>query len=157
MFCSQCGKKIEDGARFCDACGNKVDEAASPESALPSVVTIYGYKEGFAVNMAVKVFCNGEEVGKVEQNGKMEITVQGEAELKFKCSIRSAKCRVKGGDTVVLSFERVTGSLHATVTNADNLQTVVAANHEKDSKKVIIITVIVAILFAIKLIVRHMT
>lgn len=24
MFCSKCGNKIEDGAKFCDSCGNAV-------------------------------------------------------------------------------------------------------------------------------------
>ena len=29
MFCSNCGKKLEDGAKFCDACGTKVESASS--------------------------------------------------------------------------------------------------------------------------------
>ena len=155
MICSNCGKELKDTAKFCSGCGHKVEDVVQPEVATSSVVTIYGYKEDYAINMAVKVFCNGEEIGKVEHDGKMEINVEGEADLKFKCSIRSATCRVKGGDTVVLSFDRVTGSLNALVTNADNLQTVVAENQEKDSKKATVITAIIVILFALKFIIRH--
>ena len=29
MFCSKCGKVIQDGAQFCPNCGNQIDEAVS--------------------------------------------------------------------------------------------------------------------------------
>ena len=32
MFCSNCGNRLEDGAKFCSACGNRVQPAADQES-----------------------------------------------------------------------------------------------------------------------------
>lgn len=34
MFCSRCGKKVEDGAKFCEHCGAKID---SPDGSTPPV------------------------------------------------------------------------------------------------------------------------
>ena len=41
MFCSNCGKKLEDGAMFCGECGTKVEaspvaDAAPTEEATPA-------------------------------------------------------------------------------------------------------------------------
>lgn len=36
MFCDQCGKKIDDGARFCIHCGNKVDAGAAADVPMTS-------------------------------------------------------------------------------------------------------------------------
>jgi uncharacterized OB-fold protein len=142
--CPECGKLISAKAKFCSGCGKPVKVKES------STVTILGYKEAYAVNPSVKIFINDEKVGEVGHDEQISINVETSCTLKFKCTFRSAECNVKGGDVVLLSFDRVTGSLSAIVTDAENVQTTVAETLQKDNKKWMIIGGIIAAFWILK-------
>ena len=100
--------------------------------------------------MAVKVFDGKTLLGKVKHDEKLEINVNGEMNLKFRCTIRSTTCHVKAGDQVVLSFNRLTGGLNATVTSEAGLQETIEQNRVKDYNKAYIIGVIIILWLIIK-------
>lgn len=108
-------------------------------------VTILGYSEPFGVTPSVKIYRDGVYIGEVSQNGRLEYDIESDCDLEFKCLVRSARCHVKGGDFVLLSFDRITGRLNASVTDETNLQLFVNDNLKKDNKKLVIIFAIVAV------------
>lgn len=169
VYCTQCGKKIAADAKFCCYCGalngtvnrgcaaveQNVQQKTEPAVANnSSTVTILGYKESFAVNPSVKIYINDVIVGKVGFNEQITLPVQGITTIVFKSSLRSATCQVRGGECVLLSFDRLTGGLSATVTDSANLQTVVVEKLQKDNKKWIIFVAIAATLLILKAIMR---
>ena len=114
-----------------------------------SKVTVYGYTEPFAMNPDVKVLLNGVEIASVARNASQEIVITEPCKLEFKCSFRSAKCEVKPGDVVVLSFNRTTGSLNATLTNTENVESEISQKKESDSTRIIWIAIICFVLLAL--------
>ncbi len=110
-----------------------------------SKVTILGYTEPFGVTPSVKIYRDGVYIGEVSQNGKLECDIESDCDLEFKCLIRTARCHVKGGDFVLLSFDRITGRLNASVTDETNIQLFVNDNLKKDNKKLVVIVAIVAV------------
>lgn len=104
-------------------------------------VTILGYSEPFGVTPSVKIYRDGVYIGEVSQNGRLEYDIESDCDLEFKCLVRSARCHVKGGDFVLLSFDRITGRLNASVTDETNLQLFVNDNLKKDNKKLVIVVV----------------
>ena len=100
-----------------------------------NVVTILGYMEYFAMGKAVDVYKNGLLIGSVSPKGKLEIRIDGETELTFKCglSLNSVTCKVSPGDWVVLSLKSQLKAILATQDNYEairqNLQ------EEADSSK----------------------
>lgn len=107
-------------------------------------VTIHGYTEGFAVNPAVEIYKDGAMVSKIERNGTLKLEIAEPCNLKFKCSFRSSECHVHPGDHVVLSFNRMTGSLETKVSDEKNLQSVMKGNEKKDNNNVIWAIIIIA-------------
>ena len=105
--CKECGREHSDTIKTCPHCGY-VDVAK---------VTIYGYVERFVVNPDVKIYNGNVQIARVSKGGKITLDVTEPCELTFKSSLRSAKCYVRPGDVVILSFNRTTGRLSATVTN----------------------------------------
>ena len=114
-------------------------------------MTIYGYTESFAINPDVSIYKDGVQIASVSKSDKITLNITEPCELKFKSSIRSAKCYVRPGDAVVLSFNRTTGGLSATVTSKENAATEINIKKGKDSTRIIWIIIICAILFALSM------
>ena len=155
-FCTNCGTMIPDEAQFCTGCGNPVpgaeSNAAHPDSvpmtaADNTIVTVYGYREAFAWNPAVKILVNGALAGEVNRCERTTIPINGPCTLTFKCSFRSAKCFVKGGESVVLSFNRFSGALGATISNGgQQLVATINAKREEDGNNWIKTAIFLAVL-----------
>lgn len=105
----------------------------SANASKQDVVTVWGYYEYFAIETAVEIYKNGLLIGSVSPKKKMEVPVEGECELKFKCGMFSTICRVKAGDWVVLSMK---SQLKAILANPNNYEEIVAGlQEEADSSK----------------------
>ncbi len=141
IICKECGREISDTATSCPHCGYTNS----------SKVTIYGYTENFAINPKADVYMNGNLVGSVSRNDKIELDITDTCELKIKCSLRSTTCTVRPGDCVLLSFDRVTGALSATATTKENISTEINIKRGKDSTNVIWIVIACATLFILGL------
>ena len=139
--CPECGKEISSSVSKCPHCGFEIQSS--------SKVTVLGYTETFAASPAVSIFKDGVQIGEVKQSGKVELDINEECELQFKCSFRSAECVVKPGDWILLSFNRTTGKLTAIRTDKDNYQLAINEAKSSDGKRwlwAIIIAVILLIL-----------
>ena len=139
--CKECSREYSDTLDACPHCGF-VDSTK---------VTIYGYTESFAINPDVSIYKDGVQIASVSKSDKITLNITEPCELKFKSSIRSAKCYVRPGDAVVLSFNRTTGGLSATVTSKENAATEINIKKGKDSTRIIWIIIICAILFALSM------
>ena len=139
--CKECSREYSDTLDACPHCGF-VDS---------NKVTIYGYTESFAINPDVSIYKDGVQIASVSKSDKITLNITEPCELKFKSSIRSAKCYVRPGDAVVLSFNRTTGGLSATVTSRDNAATEINIKKGKDSTRIIWIIIICAILFGLSM------
>ena len=115
--CPNCEKEFDSSASFCPYCGFKLKSGK---------VTILGYTEKFAVNPPVSIFKDGVQLCAVERNGKIELDIEQDCMLQFKCSSRSTQCVVKPNDWVLLSMNRLTGGLNATITDENNCQTTIS-------------------------------
>jgi hypothetical protein len=139
ITCKECAKEYSDTLKACPHCGYQEKNS----------VIVYGYTEAFAVNPAVEITKDGALLATVSRNAKVELNISEPCELKFKSSFRTCKCNVKPGDAVILSFNRVTGSLTATTTSQDNSSTEINIKKGNDSTRIIWIIAAIAILFAI--------
>ena len=139
--CKECSREYSDTLDACPHCGF-VDSTK---------VTIYGYTESFAINPDVSIYKDGVQIASVSKSDKITLNITEPCELKFKSSIRSAKCYVRPGDAVVLSFNRTTGGLSATVTSKENAATEINIKKGKDSTRIIWIIIICAILFGLSM------
>lgn len=88
-------------------------------------VTIVGYSERFFLNAAptVHIMHDLSEIGKVEKNGKIEIDIDKESRIVFKCNqctCRFSPCVVKPGDWVVLIYDRAVDSMLPIITDEAN-------------------------------------
>lgn len=86
MFCSNCGNKLEEGARFCSACSCSVPDMTAH---MPSKAAQRGRKTGIiiAVGMAIALCCglyviakmrSGDESDDREANGLVSDMAEGE-------------------------------------------------------------------------------
>lgn len=141
ITCPECGKEISSTVSQCPHCGFEIQSS--------NKVTILGYTETFASSPAVSILKNGVEIGEVRQNGKIELDINEECELQFKCSFRSAECVVKPGDWILLSFNRTTGKLTAICTDKDNYQFAINEAKGSDGKRWLWAVIIGVILFVI--------
>lgn len=143
--CKECGREHSETIKTCPHCGY-IDVAK---------VTIFGYIESFVVNPDVKIYKDGIQIGRVSKGGKITLDITEPCELKFKSSIRSAKCYVRPGDAVIISFNRTTGRLSATVTKEESAESVINTNKSADYTRislVLIICSVVCILMSIDVI-----
>lgn len=140
ITCPECGKEISSSAQQCPHCGFSLQSS--------NTVTVLGYTETFAANPAVSIYQGETLMGTVERNEKVEISVSAPTELTFKCSFRSATCMVSPGDWVLLSFNRASGSLSASISDKENYALDMNKIKGKDSSRKIwiIILAIAAIL-----------
>lgn len=88
-------------------------------------VTIVGYSERFFMNAAPPVHIMKDllEIGKVEKNGKIEIAIEEESRIVFKCnqcSCRFSPIVVKPGDWVVLIYDQAMDCIVPVVTDSEH-------------------------------------
>ena len=61
MYCKNCGKQLEDSAKFCSVCGTRTDNApAAPISPPPRPVVIHAQPQGTSLHPCPK--CKGRHV-----------------------------------------------------------------------------------------------
>ena len=159
IYCSACGTQMDSSASFCSKCGAKIysepvkcstpvppappTPPAPPVPPLEKKVTILGYTERFAMNPPISIYSDGVKVGSVARNGRLELKISEPCVLEFKLHMHSTKCFVHPNDVIVLNFDRVWGTLHATVTDKNNSQNVVFQKKEQDNKRTIISILII--------------
>lgn len=132
--CPACGQEIENGQNFCPNCGcsitlkeeqsvetsptEEVIEKRSPvlEEATKKV-TILG-DSNTTINWTSAILKNDIKIGEISPNKKVELDIDEECYLKFKCSLGTAICKVKPGDSVVVYYENE--ELKSKVTNGTN-------------------------------------
>ena len=107
-------------------------------------VTIFGYTELFAVNPDVAIYKGNELLGHVSRNGKLELEIDEPCVLIFKSSIRSAQCAVSSDTSIVLSFNRVLGTLSAKpAVSQEAVQQTITEVKSSDKKRVMWTLIIV--------------
>lgn len=103
-------------------------------------VTIVGYSERFFMNAAPPVHIMKDllEIGKVEKNGKIELDIDKESRIVFKCnqcSCRFSPCVVKPDDWVVLIYDRAVDSMLPIITNEENHIRIREEFHEYERRR----------------------
>ncbi|MBO7459110.1 MAG: zinc-ribbon domain-containing protein [Paludibacteraceae bacterium] len=141
ITCPECGKEISSSVSKCPHCGFEIQSS--------NKVTVLGYTETFAASPAVSILKDGVQIGEVKQSGKVELDINKECELQFKCNFRSTECVVKPGDWILLSFNRTTGKLTAIRTDKDNYQFAINEAKSSDGKRWLWAIIIGVILFVI--------
>lgn len=117
-----------------------------PAAPVNNTVTIYGYNEPFLINTSVKILKDGVEVGSVSRKDTFVIPVSQPCMLEFKMSFRTTKCYVTPGDNVILSANRTTGGIEATVTTKENVTAEISNKKGKDQTRLVVTLIICAIL-----------
>ena len=136
--CPECGKEISSTVSKCHHCGFEIQNRK---------VTILGYTENFAIAPSVSVLKDGVQIGEVKQNGKIELDINEECILQFKCSFRSAECLVTPGDWILLAFNRTTGKLSAIRTSKDNYQFALNQAKSNDAKNWLWALLLIIVIF----------
>jgi hypothetical protein len=152
--CPACGQEIENGQNFCPNCGcsitlkeeqsvetsptEEVIEKRSPvlEEATKKV-TILG-DSNTTINWTAAILKNDIKIGEISPNKKVELDIDEECYLKFKCSLGTAICKVKPGDSVVVYYENE--ELKSKVTNGTN---------DINNKSTIIIALFLIVVFMV--------
>lgn len=103
-------------------------------------VTILGYSERFFMNATPPVHIMKDllEIGEVEKNGKIEIDIDKESRIVFKCnqcSCRFSPIVVKPGDWVVLIYNRGVDSMLPIITDEANHIRVREEYHESERRE----------------------
>ena len=111
--CEECGKEISDKAKSCPNCGCPISDIGK--------LIIYGYKETFLINTDIKVYKNKNLVGKIGNNGIMQLDIEKDCTIEFKTMFRSAKYDAKANklQKIILSWDRFSGKLK--VNRIDNV------------------------------------
>jgi hypothetical protein len=89
MYCSNCGKEINNGGKFCNHCGAAMTVNAPAENASGNlcIVTVRRKKGYTGAVMSAKVNCNGREIGSLGNGETKDFQVAKGCVLVFKCSI----------------------------------------------------------------------
>lgn len=119
MFCEKCGKELREGVKFCPGCGKVIGE--NPNNKKPEIapqqengkLIVYGYTEWYAVKPKVDILKNGIKIAEVNPSSMIEIPIEENCTIQFKCMFRTATLQAYAGKTmtVKLSFNRITGEL----------------------------------------------
>jgi hypothetical protein len=132
--CPACGHEIENGQNFCPNCGCSINlkeeqsvEISSTEEVIENrspvleeatkKVTILGDSE-VLMNWTASILKNDIKIGEISPNEKVELDIDEECYLKFKCSLGSTICKVKPGGCVVVYCDNK--GLKCKVTNGTN-------------------------------------
>ncbi|MCM1334820.1 MAG: zinc ribbon domain-containing protein [Bacteroides sp.] len=114
-FCTKCGGKLAEGAKFCSRCGQAVRAAETPPAADEAfTVTVVRADQWFAINPPVKIVVDRRDEYKVENGSTVRFPVSaGEHTIAFSGSIRNkvVTLRVESNVTLNIKWNRVTGSL----------------------------------------------
>lgn len=78
-----------------------------------SKVIVHGCTQRLLINPEVRVFWNGERVGSVEKGERISFEIDGDGEVSFRASRRTAALRVPAGQVteIKISWHRITGKL----------------------------------------------
>lgn len=119
--CPNCGKELSEDSIFCNSCGNRILDSENTKK----TITIFGYKEPFAINPSVKIYQNGKYIGSVNRNERFNLLLERDSLLEFKCSIRSTSINIpiNNPQDIQLSFDRISGKLLAIIPNNPNIST----------------------------------
>lgn len=135
IVCPNCQQQISTLAEQCPHCG----QSNSTLSQNTSFVTIHGYTERFIFNPDVSIYKGKERVGTVSRFSKVDIAITEPCELKFSSNLCSAKCSVKPGDIVLLSWNRVTSRISASLTSNENLKRNISKKRKFDVIRIVAI------------------
>ncbi len=104
--CLECMKEISDKATICPNCGCPVTSGVGQ-------LVIYGYRETYSVNVDIKIYKDGEFIGRIGNNGVMQLEIEKDCLFEFKAMFRSAKYEAKAGELqkILLSWDRFSGKL----------------------------------------------
>ena len=119
MFCEKCGKELREGVKFCTGCGSKIDKESVDTQDAAAVqqgngkLIVYGYTQWFLWRPKVDIMKNGVKIGEVNPDSKVEIAIDENCMIQFRCSMRTATMQAfsEKTQTVQLSFNRITGEL----------------------------------------------
>lgn len=115
-------------------------------------VMVHGYTESFAVNPNVDIYINDNIVASVARNSMLPVYISNPCELTFKFGFRTTQCFAHPGDVIVLSFNRMSGKLLATVTSQNHYANVIQSKQNEDSKNSIWLFIFIALCLLIALI-----
>ena len=116
LKCPSCGssnvEQIDANRYQCPYCGNTFNSSSIMP---PRSICIHGYTQWFAINPDVKIYINGQLVGKVGKGENLQVNIESPSQFKFECNMRSAKVDVDPSiDTdIYISWDRISGCLLA--------------------------------------------
>lgn len=103
--CPECGKEISDRAMACIQCGYPLKKEKSE-------LTVYGLTQEL-LGGTMKLFLDGEFIGKVEKGQKITVPIIKDCELTAKCGINPMKGKylVRAGKQTVIriKYNRLSG------------------------------------------------
>ena len=120
MFCSKCGKPVQDDDVFCRYCGAALGTANNDKEQIPDEVMLFLDRKSqiYLVNPPIKAVIDGCTFLNVE-NGKTEQIKlkKGPHTIELSSGIRSKKLTIElQADTVLeMGFNRFSGALTAEV------------------------------------------
>lgn len=108
--CNDCGKKISNRANICPSCGCPVRVEKEE-----SKVIIYGLSQVGILGGKLKIYIDGEYVGKVKKGQCLEIPINKDCTITSKCGINLSrgKIDIKAGKTTKVKYEydKLSGAL----------------------------------------------
>lgn len=130
MFCTNCGTKLPDGAKFCQQCGQATSAAArkepsdkqqpvenkQPAERQQHLLKIVRENQWYLVNPAMKVVIDGCHVYALKNGGRLELPFPAGVHLvEVSCSFRKKVVSVDLSQTTVVKvgFNRITGEIEA--------------------------------------------
>lgn len=120
MFCSKCGKPVQDDDVFCRYCGAALGTTNNDKEQMPDEVMLFLDRKSqiYIVNPPIKAVIDGSSFLNVE-NGKTEQIKlkKGPHTIELSSGIRSKKLTIElQADTVLeMGFNRFSGALTAEV------------------------------------------
>lgn len=116
--CPECGKEVSDKAKVCINCGFPLEEEKSE-------LTVFGLTQEL-IGGTMKLFLNGQPIGKVGKGEKITVPITSDCELTAKCGINPAKGKysVKAGKKTVvrIKYNRMTGGF--IISEDENMMTI---------------------------------
>lgn len=115
MFCSNCGTKVTDDAKFCVNCGQKLTPVSIEEkSGARLTLRIVRAKQWYAVNPPIQIIIDERQNYSVENGKYIDIPVlAGRHYVLFSCAMRkkSLDINITQNTALYVKFNRVTGGI----------------------------------------------
>ncbi len=103
--CPECGQNVSDSATACIHCGYPLQKAKSE-------LIVYGLTQEL-IGGTMKLFLDGNLIGKVAKGQKITVPITKDCELTAKCGINPMKGRylIKAGKQTIIriKYNRMTG------------------------------------------------